>query len=113
MSRCYECCQEHGHADGCMTGRAKGEESRKPDKYKYYLMVDEALKPWIEGQDVIAKRRFLHSDATTVVITRDKEDRLSLFRAFLIGNGRAEVSADLQDVTGLRVIEFLLEHGDF
>jgi hypothetical protein len=38
MARCYECCQEHGHADGCMSGNPGTEESMTPPTEQQKLM---------------------------------------------------------------------------
>jgi hypothetical protein len=72
--------------------------------------IDAALAKWIGDDVVVTRKRFF--ETTEVVVTQNPSG-YSVYRAFLVGDDRAEVSADLQDVPAEKVMTFLLEHGSF
>jgi hypothetical protein len=72
--------------------------------------INAALAKWIGGDVVVTRKRFFE---TTEVVVTENPNGYSVYRAFLIGDDRAEVSADLQDVSAEKAMTFLLEHGSF
>jgi hypothetical protein len=72
--------------------------------------INAALEKWIGDDVVVTRKRFFE---TTEVVVTENPNGYSVYRAFLIGDDRAEVSADLQDVPAEKVMTFLLEHGSF
>lgn len=72
--------------------------------------INAALEKWIGDDKVITRRRFFE---TTEVVVTENPNGYSVYRAFMIGDTTAEVSADLQETTAEKVMIFLLAHGSF